>query len=154
MDDLEQALIQEAQNLESIDAATDLEIELLQWEDWTKGITEIQEEDDIEQFVKFYYESSERSTDDLEDELKKLEGQIPKFTESISNLTDETSEDTHVAFFISSFWFQDLSNITEIISGKMDMDENIENTLCEYTSDTYKTYVTPISPIFSLDLYI
>ena len=29
MDDLEQALIQEAQNLESIDAATDLEIELL-----------------------------------------------------------------------------------------------------------------------------
>ena len=88
----------------------------------------------------------------MEDELKKLEGQIPKFTESISNLTDETSEDTHVAFFISSFWFQDLSNITEIISGKMDMDENIENTLCEYTSDTYKTYVTPISPIFSLDL--
>ena len=82
MDDLEQALIQEAQNLESIDAATDLEIELLQWEDWTKGITEIQEEDDIDQFVKFYYESSERSTDDLEDELKKLEGQIPKFTES------------------------------------------------------------------------
>ena len=28
MDDLEQALIQEAQNLESIDAATDLEIDL------------------------------------------------------------------------------------------------------------------------------
>ena len=88
----------------------------------------------------------------MEDELKKLEGQIPKFTESISNLTDETSEETHIALFISSFWFPGLSNITEIISGKMDRDENIENTLSEYTSDTYETYVTPISPIFSLDL--
>ena len=134
MGDLEQAVILEAQSQETNEEVTELQAELLNWKDWTEAIEAIQEDDDIQKCVQFYYASAD--TDLRTDGM-----------ESPPNDSDKMKESTED--FLSEH-----SNTSETSEGDSDkMDQTTEDTLSEYgnTSDTSETYATPVSSPFSLD---
>ena len=133
MGDLEQAVILEAQSQETNEEVTELQAELLHWKDWTEAMEAIQEDDDIQKCVQFYYASADTDlrTDGMESPLND------------SDKMDESTED-----FLSEH--SNTSETSEGDSASDKMDETTEDTLSEY-SNSSETYATPISSPFSLD---
>ena len=136
MGDLEQAVILEAQNHETTEADKDLETELLDWNEWREANKAIQEDDDIQKCVQFYYASA--NTDVRTDGL-----------ESLLNESDKMDEDTLSEHVDAS----ETSEEGDSASDKMDETTEDEDTPSEYsnTSDTSEAYMTPVSLPFSLD---
>ena len=137
MGDLEQAVILEAQNHETTEADKDLETELLDWNEWREANKAIQEDDDIQKYVQFYYASA--NTDVRTDGLESLLNESDKM--------DESTEDTLSEHVNAS------ETSEEGASDKMDETTEDEDTPSEYsnTSDTSEAYMTPVSLPFSLD---
>ena len=171
MGDLEQAVILEAQNHETTEADKDLQTELLDWNDWRVANEAIQEDDDIQKCVQYYYASSD--TDVRTDGLESLLNDSDKMDESTEDTLSEhvnasETSDTREKYVTPvsppsasdkmDETTEDEDTLSEYFSKFMEddsdkMDETAEDTLSEYsnTSDTSETYMTPVSLPFSLD---